>query len=265
MRFTPTAFLGSSLGTTLIATAEGATSGSFTSGSINYAYIKFTTGSYTLNVTTGAPVDLLIVGGGGGGFTGSTNAGQGGGGGGIYYSEARLYKGIYNVVVGAGGAANVTGSNSYVSAYGISYNVFGGSNDGTSGFPQSNIPGTNIVCAGLNNSAGGGGGSAVATGSSTFCPGNNRPDGGAGAEGVTYNMDGTPSVYASGGGGGSAANAFAQGGNGGTNAGKGASYNTTAINAIDGFGGGGGGERAGNPQQAGSGGHGTIIIRYIIP
>jgi hypothetical protein len=50
MRFTPTAFMGSGIGGQLIATAIGATSGSFTSGSTNYGYIKFETGSFNLNI-----------------------------------------------------------------------------------------------------------------------------------------------------------------------------------------------------------------------
>jgi hypothetical protein len=265
MRFTPFTFVGSQqLGTFNFDTPAGATTGTFSSGGVDYGYVKFTSGSYTLNVTTGAEIDMLIVGGGGGGrVDGTTVAGVGGGGGGVYYSEIRLYKGNYNVFVGAGGAQNITGISSSISSYGIYYSAEGGNNVGTSGLPQSNSPGANSGnCGGSNNTAGGGGGGASATGSSAFCPPSNKPDGANGGEGLSYNMDGTPSVYGSGGGGGSAANAFAQGGIGGTNAGNGASYNTTATNAVNGFGGGGGGERAGNPGQAGSGGHGIIILRY---
>jgi hypothetical protein len=264
MRFTPTAFLGSSIGGSLIATANGATSGSFISGGINYAFLQFTTGSTTLDISTGANVDILLVGGGGGGYTGSTDAGNGGGGGGVDLVNARLVKGTYTISVGSGGTPNENGQTSSVTSYNLNYNVGGGRADGTSGAPQFNLAGSSISCAGLNNSAGGGGGSAAATGSSTFCPGNNRPDGGNGGEGLTYNFNGTASVYGSGGGGGSAANAFAQGGIGGTNAGNGASYNTFSTNAINGFGSGGGGDRAGNPNQGGYGGNGTLIIRYQI-
>jgi len=263
MRFTPTAFLGSSLGQ-FAATANGATSGSFISGGINYGFFEFTTGSTTLNISTGANVDILLVGGGGGGYTGSTFAGNGGGGAGVDLVNARLLRGTYTISVGNGGTPNQNGQTTSLTGYNLSYNVGGGRADGTSGAPLFNSPGSDISCAGTNNSAGGGGGSSAQTGSSTFCPGNNRPDGGNGGEGLTYNFNGTPSVYGSGGGGGSAANAFAQGGIGGTNAGNGASYNTLPTNATNGFGAGGGGDRAGNPNIGANGGNGTLIIRYQI-
>jgi hypothetical protein len=265
MRFTPTAFMGSGIGGELIATTIGATSGSFTSGSINYRFIKFATGSFNLNVVGGANVDILFVAGGGGGYTGSLGAGNGGGGAGVDVVSARLLRGNYNVIVGEGGTSNENGKPTALSAYNLLYYVSGGRADGTSGFPQFNAPGSDISCAGSNNSAGGGGGSAAETGSSAFCPGNNRPNGANGGQGLTYNFDGTASVYGSGGGGGSAANAFAGGGTGGTNAGNGAGYNTEATNATNGFGGGGGGDRAGNPNAGGRGGNGVLIIRYQIP
>jgi len=264
MRFTPTAFLGSSIGGSLIATANGATSGSFISGGINYAFFQFTTGSTTLNVSTGANIDILLVAGGGGGYTGSTFAGNGGGGAGVDLVNARLLRGTYTISVGSGGTPNENGQTTSLTGYNLSYNVGGGRADGTSGAPQFNLAGSSVSCAGLNNSAGGGGGSAAATGSSAFCPPSNVPNGANGGEGLTYNFNGTASVYGSGGGGGSAANAFAQGGIGGTNAGNGASYNTLPTNATNGFGGGGGGDKAGNPNVGANGGNGTLIIRYQI-
>jgi len=263
MRFTPTAFLGSSLGQ-FAATANGATSGSFISGGINYAFFQFTTGSTTLNVSTGANIDILLVAGGGGGYTGSTFAGNGGGGAGVDLVNARLLRGTYTISVGSGGTPNENGQTTSLTGYNLSYNVGGGRADGTSGAPQFNLAGSSVSCAGLNNSAGGGGGSAAATGSSAFCPPSNVPNGANGGEGLTYNFNGTASVYGSGGGGGSAANAFAQGGIGGTNAGNGASYNTLPTNATNGFGGGGGGDKAGNPNVGANGGNGTLIIRYQI-
>ena len=265
MRFTPTAFLlGSSIGGSLIATANGATSGSFISGGINYAFLQFTTGSTTLDISTGANVDILLVGGGGGGYTGSTLAGNGGGGAGVDLVNARLLRGTYTISVGSGGTPNENGQTTSLTGYNLSYNVGGGTADGTSGAPQFNSAGASSGTCGGSNTAGGGGGGASATGSSAFCPPSNIPNGANGGEGLTYNFNGTPSVYGSGGGGGSAANAFAQGGIGGTNAGNGASYNTFSTNAINGFGGGGGGDRAGNPNQGGYGGNGTLIIRYQI-
>ena len=256
--------MGSGIGGTLIATAIGATSGSFTSGSINYGYLKFSTGSFNLDIVGGANVDILLVAGGGGGYTGSVQGGQGGGGGGVDVVSARLLRGSYNVTVGAGGNGNENGKPTALSAYNLLYYVSGGRADGTSGFPQFNAPGANALCSG-GNDVGGGGGSAAATGSSAFCPPSGAPNGANGAEGLTYNFDGTPSVYGSGGGGGGATQAFSQGGIGGTNAGNGANYNTFSTDAINGFGGGGGGDRDGNPNQGGRGGNGVLIIRYIIP
>lgn len=266
MRFTPTAIFGSSVGSSLQATATGASEGTFTSGGINYGFFQFG-GVGTLTVGTGANVEILLVGGGGGGNTGSVDTniiGIGGGGGGLSVISTRLLKGNYTINVGQGGTANQNGQTTSLTGYNLNYNVAGGRADGVSGAPQGNSGGIGVVCAGANNRAGGGGGSSATTGSSAFCPPSNVPNGAAGGEGLTFNFNGTTSVYGSGGGGGSAANAFAQGGVGGTNAGNGASYNTTATNATNGFGGGGGGERAGNTNQAGIGGNGTLIIRYII-
>jgi hypothetical protein len=259
MRFTPTAIFGSSVGSSLQAIATGAQSGSFTSGGINYGFFEFTVGSSTLSVGTGANVEILLVGSGAGG------AGQtGGGGGGVNVVSTRLLRGFYTISVGAGGARRGNGNPTSLTGYNINYNV-GGGIGGTSGTPQSNINGGNVSCAGSNNSAGGGGGGASQTGSSAFCPPSNIPNGANGGQGLTYNFDGTASVYGSGGGGGSAFNPFAGGGAGGTNAGNGASYNADGSSGINGFGGGGGGERAGNfLSSGGTGGHGTLIIRYQI-
>jgi hypothetical protein len=86
--------------------------------------------------------------------------------------------------------------------------------------------------------------------------------GGNGGEGLTYNMDGTASVYGSGGGGRGRATpgGFASGGSGGTNAGNGGSFVAAATSAIANFGGGGGGGYG----SVGNGGSGVVIIRYTI-
>jgi hypothetical protein len=264
MRFTPTAFLGSLVGGSLVATAIGATSGSFTSGGINYGFLQFG-GDGILNISVGANVDILLVGGGAGGFTGSLDAGNGGGGGGVNIVSARLLRGSYTISVGSGGTANENGKNTSLTGYNINYTAGFGNVNGTSGAPQSNNPGSNINCGG--DTVGGGGGSAAATGSSAFCPPSGAPNGANGAEGLTLNYNGTPSVYGSGGGGGSATQPFSQGGLGGTNAGNAGNYNDSISpsNAINGFGGGGAGDREGNPNVGSRGGSGTLIIRYQLP
>jgi hypothetical protein len=259
MRFTPTAFMGSAIGGSLIATAIGVQSGSFTSGGINYGFFEFTTGSTTLNISTGANVDILLVGGGAG------SQGQGGGGGGgVNVISTRLLRGSYTINVGTGSINNVVGGPTNLTGYNINYVVSGGQ-FGASGTPQSNTGGVGSGnCGGLNNSAGGGGGGASATGSSAFCPPSNIPSGANGGQGLTYNFNGTASVYGSGGGGGGANNPGGGGGAGGTNAGDGASYAGDATLPINGFGGGGGGQRAGGPGSGTKGGNGTLIIRYQI-
>lgn len=266
MRFTPTAMMGTLVGAELIAEASGAVSGTFSSGGIDYGFIKWTntTGSHTLNISVGSNVDLLLVGGGGGGDIVDIIAGKGGGGGGVNLISTRLGRGAYTINVGAGGAAGANGNSTTFTGYNLTYSAGGGGADGTSGTPQSFAPGGDSGDCGGGGRAAGGGGGASGTGSTAICPPSNVPDGGNGAEGLTYNFDGTPSVYGSGGGGGGDDQAFAQGGAGGTNAGNGASYNTNATDATNGFGGGGGGERDGNPGQAGKGGHGVLILRYVI-
>lgn len=264
MRFTPFTFVGSQQLGTFGFEASGGTTGTFSSGGIDYSYLKFTSGSYTLNVTTGAEVDLLIVGGGAAGIVNGTAGSKGGGGGGVYVATTRLYKGKYNVSVGGGSIPDASASGSYITAYGLSYAAGGGSRTGEQGSPNNYPPGSNgPVCSGGADKGNGGGGGAAASGSNGFCsfPAN-RGQGGGGGEGLTYNFDGTPSVYGSGGGGGGGVGVGANGGGGGTNAGNGGGYSFGPTSAINGFGGGGGGEASSNTGGAGSGGHGVIIIRY---
>lgn len=269
MRFTPTALLGSQqLGTFNFQTPAGATTGTFSSGGIDYGFIKFPSGSYTFNVTTGAEVDLLVVGGGGAGIVTPDIGSKGAGGGGVLYAPStRLYKGTYSVVVGGGAIPNqVQASGSSISAYGVSYTTTGGYGTGESGLPTTFPPGANSPnCSGAGGNRGfGGGGSSAASGSDAFCNPSNLGIGGNGGQGLTFNMDGTPNVYGSGGGGGGGTAIGASAGVGGTNAGNGGGRTTSVTSGVNGFGGGGGGEYAGNSGGAGSGGHGTVIIRYRI-
>jgi len=258
MRFTPFSFMGA-IGGSLVATAVGAQSGSFTSGGITYGFFEFTTGSTTLNISTGANVDILLVGGGAG-----AQGQGGGGGGGVNVISTRLLRGAYTINVGTGSILNQVGGPTSLTGYNINYVVSGGQ-FGASGTPQSNAAGVGSGnCGPLYSSAGGGGGGASQTGSSAFCPPSNIPSGAPGGEGLTYNFDGTASVYGSGGGGGGAFQPGADGGLGGTNAGNGAGYATPSTSGSNGFGGGGGGEVANSPGSGGRGGHGTLIIRYTI-
>jgi hypothetical protein len=75
-------------------------------------------------------------------------------------------------------------------------------------------------------------------------------------------MDGTSSVYGSGGGGRGRATSGAgnTAGISGLNAGAGGSFTQVAQDAVPGFGGGGGGSYA----TVGKGGSGVVIIRYTL-
>jgi hypothetical protein len=265
MRFTPTTFIASEQLGTFEFNANGGTTGTFTSGGIDYSFVKFTSGSYILNVTSGAEVDVLIVGGGAGGLQSLVAGSKGGGGGGVYSSTIRLYKGTYNVNVGQGSLPDANGGNSFISAYGNVYLAGGGAGTGENAAPNNNPAGNDgPVCSGGADRGFGGGGGALVSGSNGFCNDLNEGMGGAGGEGLTYNFDGTPSVYGSGGGGGGGTQISSRGGLGGTNAGNGGNrpFGEGPTNGVDGFGGGGGGESATNTGGAGRGGHGIVIIRY---
>jgi len=169
---------------------------------------------------------LTAKGGGGGGGGGPTNVGQPGGSGG-----------------GAGSSGTPGGSATQPGQPGDS---------GTYGFGNA---------GGLANDAGGGGGGAGGAG------GNGIPGGGGGAGGIgkAYSISGS-SVYYAGGGGGAGGDAQpwirglgGQGGGGnGANQQPSGGQNGTANRG----GGGGGAENVLNPDGAGDGGSGIVIVRY---
>jgi hypothetical protein len=251
MRFTPTAFLGSQTGNLNLI---GGVTGSFTSGGVNYAFNKFTS-SAELIIPSNIDATILVVAGG------ASGGQSGGGGGGVLYTETRLYKGTYNVSVGLGGIGGNAGASSSISNTGFKYEALGGGSVtlGNSGKPTEFAAGASLSCGGTN-SPGGGGGSARVSGSDASCV--PQATGGNGFNGLTYNMDGTSSVYGSGGGGRGRATAGAgnTAGSSGLNAGAGGSFTQVAQDAVAGFGGGGGGAYA----TVGKGGSGVVIIRYTL-
>jgi len=250
MRFTPFAFSGTQLGQYVSAT--GGITGTYTSGSVNYKYHKFT-GNGTFSVATGGSMEILIVGGG------ATGARTGGGGGGVLYLSQRIYKGTYQVTVGNGGVSgSVVAGTSALSASGYLYQALGGDNTGSSGQPTNYIAGANTECGGSDLPGGGGGGASQSGSNATCVP---QATGGNGGQGLTYDLDGTATVYGSGGGGRGRATpgGFASGGTGGTNAGNGGSFVAFATSGVANTGGGGGGSYTG---PVGFGGSGVVIIRY---
>lgn len=81
---------------------------------------------------------------------------------------------------------------------------------------------------------------------------------GNGGDGLEYDISGTATWYAGGGGGSNHRNAGGFGGEGG--GGRGAMGTTPGVSGTDGFGGGGGGGYG--TSAAGHGGSGTVIVRY---
>ena len=219
-------------------------------------------------------VEYLVVAGGGAGY------GGGGGGGGILYqaNSTLSRQTAYTITIGAGGSGSgVSGSDSSISGSGFTTATAvgggggapdwtaGGSGGAGGGGGVGNTGGLGTAGQGNNGGAGETSGSAGATGGT----GNNlaggggggasyyNKSGGNGGNGGTYSISGTATTYAGGGGG--CSNGYGQGagGVGGGGAGK---QNAPANPGADGLGGGGGGCYNFNP--AGSGGGGTVIIRY---
>jgi len=240
---------------------------------------------------------VVVAGGGGGG--GVVDHGGGGGAGG--YRETKSPVTPYTaspldgqpnapnrvtvtatsfpITVGAGGAREVSGSNSIFSTItsagggrggqppqgaeaggsggGSTYSASGGAGNTPPTSPSQGFPGGTSCTSGPNYGTGGGGGALVAgaAGSPTA--------GGPGGNGTTSSITGA-SVARAGGGGGSSYSGGA-GGTGGTGGGgagtTGGSSNAVAGTANTG-GGGGGGERSVPVAGGFAGGSGIVIIRY---
>lgn len=267
MRFTPFSFLGGDSNASASLSITNAISGTFTSGSDTYGYLKFT-GSGQLNITTGALpyANIFLVGGGSGGRTqevGRPNGHGGGGGGLLFTSSLTLNAGLYTINVGTGSFQNYDGASSSVvcDARGINIGVDGGKFDGTSGYPSYNVKG------GYGAGAAGGGGGLGSVGQSgslgiTYT-------GGDGGTGLAFNILGSSSYWGAGGGGGGCKEGVPYSGIGGTG-GSGIGGNgqsTAAGNAYGGTAGvtntgaGGGGE-ANDSGGSEPGGSGIVIITY---
>jgi hypothetical protein len=240
--------------------------------------------------------EVLVVGGGGGG---SARAGGGGGGGQVITTTSSISEGTaITITVGTGGAGGqntITPSTAIVAPNTAAYGVNSGGHGGTSSFGSINALGgaggpvavssraggnsfspTNVVRVGgspswnsnssTNGFSGGGGAGSGANG------GNSSPTGattssataGSGGAGISSNISGSAVTYGGGGGGGCANNATAAGTgtDGGGNGGRGnAAGSDGAVNR-----GGGGGGSGFNPSQnpnAGNGGSGVVIVRYL--
>ena len=276
--------------TTVTALISNTPTGSYTDG-YDYEYVSFLA-SGTLTVTRGGFADVLLVGGGGAGGVGY---GAGGGAGGMLYVEnAYLPSGSLDVVVGAGGLGQTSGTNTGMiglsgessslweyfalggggaACFTVSYNstqLFGqpgqpgGSGGGASGYTSGSLPAGGSGTSGLGNdgangvsgNSGGGGGGAGAAGSSVTVA-NNGGDGGAG---LANSITGSAVTYAGGGaGGGSVA-----GGSGGAGGGADGGITGALPAATANTGGGGGGLFDSTVETGGDGGSGIVIVRWRV-
>ena len=227
-------------------------------------------------------IDYLVVAGGGGGATGGNgDSGAGGGGaGGLSYGSVSVTFGqSYAVVVGAGGTAASTTTNT-VGTSGTSSSFFGvvptGGGRGGAGITAGNSAGNGgsgggnageqAVGTGVSGegfagamgstdsstyTSGGGGGGATTAGQNS-----GGRNGGNGGTGYTTSISGTSTPYAGGGAGGRGASG--SNGTGGSGGGGGSGVAGT-VNT----GGGGGGNFANGSTFGAAGGSGIVIISYL--
>ena len=273
------------LGTTPVL-APKATGGNIVANDGTYWYHAFTSsGNFVPQV--GLTADCLVIAGGGGGTQG------GGGGAGVltYSGSNSLSITNYAVVVGSGGAGNVSSSGIGTSGVDSSFNsttssggtggrgVVAATNPARGGDSGANTGGA----GGANGPSQGSGGGAGTSGNGTAgtyvsSSGNNL--GGAGGVGnntysswATATTTGVSGFYASGGGGGggystgvnsTAGSASSGGGGAGGAGGISTAGNGTAGTANTGGGGGGGGTGGVTDGDGANGGSGLVIIRYPI-
>ena len=284
---------------TLYGVAAGNSSAKATGGNIvttdgSYWYHTFTS-SGTFIPSRAITVDYLVVAGGGGAGLAPQGGGSGGGGAGGLRSTVTATGGggtlesalslssnlVYQIVVGAGGAAGSnqypsSGTNSFISGPSITtitsigggasanssnVNALSGGSGGGGAYQGSGGSGTaNQGYAGGSGSpggspfpagGGGGAGSAGGTGSGSSA--------GNGGNGVAVSISGSSVTYAGGGGGsGRSGVSSGSGGSGGGGGGGISSGSSATVNS----GGGGGGASDANP--GGNGGSGIVIIRYAV-
>jgi hypothetical protein len=252
-------------------------------------------GIFTLANST--PCDILVVGGGAGGSIG----GGGGAGGYQFFTGQTLSAGNYQVIVGSGGYCGSNSGGGYMSNPSGSggSSQFGSLAPSLGGGGFNNITGTYILGAsgsgsgGTYTGTGGTGGGNVGTAGQGYAGGSSGPGGstggtggGGGAGGAGYNPVGTtggnggPGVINNGfgtaygqnvsgnyyfaGGGGGAGNTPGTGGYGG---GGNAALGLGAIAGTPNTGGGGGGTNGTTYPaipNAGIGGSGIVLVRYLI-
>ena len=259
---------------------------------------RFTTNG-TFTVTHAGTARVLLVGGGGGGGLGHTGGG-GGGGGFVEVAEVDLAPGVYDVIVGAGGAGGrntvdngrggMGGDSSFAGliargggAGGTSATLgrpggCGGGHGGSTeswqlSMPPVGLQGGDGGLSRIKNNNGdwigtqGGGGGGGAGGDGTT---GEQLYAGDGGDGRVSDITGAEVWYAGGGGGGCGNSdpymgAAGKGGGGGAEAPGTTRRLNAAIPGTNGLGGGGSGGTNGTDKNGGSGGSGVVIIRWSIP
>jgi hypothetical protein len=241
--------------------------------------ITNSTGSITIEDSTGIYVGtyLIVAGGGGGG----ADNGGGGGAGGLVSGTTVISPGlVLTATVGGGGAGRVgtggkgtNGSNSSLSGQTAAVGGGGGGSNGSTGGSSGGSGGGGGLNSGTGgagtsgqgnnggnanpNYGGGGGGGASAAGS----VGSGSSNAGNGGNGTASSITGSSVTYAGGGGGGANGGTAGTGGTGGGGVGSafGTPANAAAGTANTGGGGGGGGG-ANAPGPGAAGGSGVVIL-----
>jgi len=275
-------------------TAVNPPSGGTKTTSGGYTYHTFTASGNFTNTINNLSAEYLLVGGGGSGGPGTAG---GGGAGGVLQTSGTLSAQVYSIVIGGGGAGNVTPNTAHNSgnpSTGFGETAVGGgrgagtqnggsfpAGNGGSGGGGAAYPGAPIQPAGAgtsgqgnpggvvpstSNQCGGGGGGAGGPGLNGGAgPSEKAGDGGPGTNTYsawhTATSTGSGGYIAGGGGGGNGTPAPTPvGGAGGGGAG---SRNTsTGGNGATNTGSGGGGSWNYTSSPYGSGGSGLVIVRY---
>jgi hypothetical protein len=245
-----------------------ATGGTITTYGSYKVHTFLSSGSFSVNGSTGS-VDVLIVAGGGGAGSNAGGDGGGGGAGGVIVTSLTLAVGTYPVTIGSGGSGSSTASNggngnnsvfsgnTAIGGGGGSTGTYhassggsgggAGSNGSSQGNPGSGTSGQGFSGGSDYSSEGSGGGGWQQAGNGNGTGGNGN---------VNSYRTGSNIYYAGGGGGGRDAY-NTSGGQGGGGDGRTLSGNTPGTANTGGGGGGSGGSSHGQP-----GGSGIIVIRY---
>lgn len=238
--------------------------------SAGYTFFNFLATGKTMTFTTYGTLMIRYMAIGGGGSGGTEGGGGGGGAGGLQTSMVYvLTGGVYNIVIGAGGAAISSGNGNNgndtifgpITAYGGGCGGRNsGLNAGNGGCGGGGIP-AGTASQGFAGGSGGGGGCGAQGGNrgSGYLGG-----GGAGGAGVSWN-NGTALTLGGGGGEGSGNAVVYAGGVGGSGGGgNGAGVLRNQVNATSGTvntgGGGGGAGDNGTSSTSGAGGSGFLSI-----